>query len=110
MGREYQYPHQITVWRKQGDDRSLHNESTYDTFIVKCRYQEAFRLYVNEFGQNVRSRAYVYTMGNDLEMGDIIIEGDFRTESSPVAGAFEVKQRKRLQNQRGDRVSFRYIC
>ena len=105
--KDYQFPHTITRWRKEGEE-DMFGRSSYSVETLKCRFQETERTYVNEFGNDVRSRGLLYTAGNDLERGDLVILGEYADEE-PVAGAFEIKIKRVHTNQKGTRTEFRYV-
>ena len=108
MARSYQLPHVLTYWKKT-DDTDLYGKPVYVVGTKPCRYQSANRIYVNEYGQNQRSLAYVYTDDDYLSIGDIVIRGDFSSSPTPVPNAFEIKTERHTSNQRGDRQEHRYI-
>jgi len=104
--RSYQFPQRITRWRPTGTD--MYGRASYSVESFPARFQQTNRLYVDEFGNNQRSRGIVYTMGDDLDLKDVIALGD-HTDESPIAGAFEIKVKRIHSNQRGTRTEFRYI-
>jgi len=107
MARDYQLPHILTRWRPISTD--MYGKSTYSVAVIRCRYQSTERQYVNEHGTHSRSRAYIYTKGNDLENGDVVIQGDYSDSPEPVEGAYTVKVTRITQNQKGTRTEYRYI-
>lgn len=108
MTRAYQLPHVLTYWKKT-DNVDLYGKTEYIVGKMACRYMSNQKLYVNEFGQNMRSMAYIYTNSDFLKNGDVVINGDYESNLTPVPGAFEIKTERHSSNQRGDREEHRYI-
>jgi hypothetical protein len=71
---------------------------------------EANRLYVGEDGSHQRSRAYIYTEGDMLQLGDMVMKGDHSASLSPPVNAFEIKDRRATTSQDGTRIEHRYVC
>ncbi|AHX01193.1 hypothetical protein M316_0128 [Nitrincola phage 1M3-16] len=76
VGREYKFPQTLTYWRKSGEP-DMYGRDTYIVGKIKCRWEETSRQYINEFGEHSRSNAYIYTIGDDLMEGDVVIQGDY---------------------------------
>lgn len=108
QARDYQFPHTLTRWREDGP-ADMYGQKGWTVKVVKCRYQQTERLYINEDGNHVRSRATVYTFEDELELGDQVIQGDYGSESEPVSGSYEIKVKRVTTNQRGTRTEHRYI-
>jgi len=109
MPRDYQLPHTLTRWRSDGVT-DIYGQTGYSVAVLKCRFTEINKLYVDDEGQERRSEARVYTSGDDLAIGDAIVQGDYSNASEPVSGAYRVKNRRVSTNQRGTRTEYRYIC
>lgn len=105
--RNYKFPHTITRWRPIDTDK--YGQQTYSVETFPARYQLTNRLYVDEFGNNQRAKGLVYTMGDDLDLKDVVALGDYINETSPVNGAFEIKVKRIHSNLRGTRTEYRYI-
>lgn len=104
----YKEPHTITIWTRS-DTTDIHGRAVYTVDTDTCRYEESSRLYVNEFGQNVRANSIIYSVRDILKKGQLVIRGDFSSTLVPVDGAYEVKQRRAVTNLRGTKTEFRYI-
>lgn len=108
MNRDYKFPQWVTYWRKSGEP-DLYGKHTYVSGKVKCRWEETSRQYINEFGEHTRSNAYVYTIGDDLVVGDVVIEGDHTSSASPISGSYPVRRRRAITNLTGTKTEYRYI-
>lgn len=109
MPRDYQLPHKLTRWRSDGQ-RDIYGQTGYTVEVLKCRYTEVSRMYVDYEGEEKRSTARIYTQDDMLEIGDMVIKGDFACSPQPVKGSYEIKNRRVIDNQRGTRTEWRYIC
>lgn len=109
MSRDYKFPHTATVWRSDGT-RDIHGRPLRQVFTIKCRYEEHDREYINEAGEHQRSNAYIYVKKiDDLQIGDVVIRGDFSDQESPVERSFPVRRRRVISNLRGTREEYRYV-
>ena len=108
MNRDYKFPQEVTYWRKSGSP-DMYGRDTYIVGKVKCRWEETSRQYLNEFGEHTRSNAYVYTIGDDLVVGDVVMQGDYTTNTTPISGSYPVRRRRAITNLRGTKTEYRYI-
>lgn len=105
--RAYQFPHIITVWKRNAEP-DIYGKYTFTVDTIKCRFEQTERTYLNEYGQHERSRAYIFTMSDVLSRGDTVILGDYTSSVEPVDGAFEIKQERHIPNMRGTKTEHRY--
>jgi len=109
MPRPHQLPHTITRWRRTSTP-DVYGRTTWTVETFPCRYRETNNLFVGEDGTHQRSRAYIYTEGDMLQLGDMVMKGDFATFTSPPADAFQIKSRRVTTSQDGTRIENRYVC
>lgn len=104
----YKHPQEATVWRKS-EDVDLYGNTSWERFVVKCRFQEGGRLVTGETGQTAVAQFVIYTETDALKNDDWVIEGVF-TDAEPVSGSHPIKRRRVAINLRGTKKEFRYTA
>lgn len=105
--RKFQAIHDITIWRSLGVDR--YGQPNYqEPITIRGRWEDAERLYINENGREVRGRSTVYLPEDLAKSGDYMMLG-VSEELRPTVDSYEVKQRRVINSQRGNRKECRYI-
>jgi len=108
MPRPHQLPHKLTRWRQSGTP-DMYGRRTFVVAVFDCRYMEVNKLYVGEDGSQQRSNAYIYTEGDMLQLGDVVMKGDHSASASPPPNAFIIRNRRLTTSQDGTRLEHRYI-
>lgn len=105
--RNFQAIDDITIWRSLGVDR--YGQPNYQPPItVRGRWEDSERLYINGEGREVRGKSTVYLPEDLAKSGDYMMLG-VSDELRPTVEAHEVKQRRVIRSQRGNRKECRYI-